>query len=91
MATASTTQSVLTPASQFPTRTVHVDGDVVSYTLDCTSDQMWFLHDTLLDAQIIIKMSIEGQDKDTWIHEKGTERIKELKRLRKALMGILRD
>jgi hypothetical protein len=91
MATASTTQPVHTPAPQFPTRTVHIDGDVISYTLGFTSDQMWFLYDTMINTEILLMMSIEDEDQDTWIHEKGTQRIAESKRLRLALLGIFED
>jgi hypothetical protein len=91
MANASSTQPVLTPASQFPTRTVHVDGDVISYTLELTSAQMWDLHDTMMNTEIALEISIEEEETSAWMREKGTQRIAESKRLRLALMGIYED
>ena len=86
-------QPVITPASQFPTRTVNFEKGIeeLSYTLHFTSDQMWFLYDTMLNTEILLQMSIEDEDEDTWIHEKGTQRIAESKRLRQAILGIYED
>lgn len=91
MEAAPTTKSVTTPAPQFPTRTVHLDGDVISYTFALTSDQMWLLHDTMLNTEIVLEMSVCGEDKDTWTHKTATKRIAESKRLRLALMGITKE
>ncbi len=79
------------PALTAENRTVHVDGDAVSYTLRFTSAEMWLIHDTMLDTEIALELSIEGEETSAWMREKGTQRIAESKRLRLALMGIFED
>ena len=79
------------PALTADNRTVHVDGDAVSYTLRFTSAEMWLIHDIMLNTEILLQMSIEDEETSAWIREKGTQRIAESKRLRLALMGIYED
>jgi hypothetical protein len=45
----------------------------------------------MLNTEIVLEMSVCGEDKDTWTHKTATKRIAESKRLRLALMGITKE
>ena len=79
------------PALTADNRTVHVDGDAVSYTLRLTSAEMWLVHDTMLNTEILLEISIAEDGTGEWVRNKGAQRIAESKRLRLALMGIFGD